>query len=151
MTCTRATSAAVRPAFIWFNAPIISASLCSPFDTTDRMNMLGEKLGPLLLQFPRFSKYEMQADEFSRRLRFFLNRLRDLPTFRFVVEIRNRTWRDKRFTDLLREYNVQHLFVGDDLWKCGRPHFHTYVVMRIMCQHDQKGCVSELFSTSWAT
>jgi uncharacterized protein YecE (DUF72 family) len=64
------------------------------------MNLLQEKLGPLLLQFPRFSKYEMQADEFSRRLRFFLNSCKgfaDLP-------IRGRL--DKRFTDLLREYNV---------------------------------------------
>src|SRR2546421_6704557 len=48
----------------------------------------------------------MQSDEFSRRLRFFLNRVKDLPTCRFVVEIRNRTWLDKRFTDVLREYNV---------------------------------------------
>ena len=46
----------------------------------DRMDLLDEKLGPLLLQFPWFSKYEMQPDEFSRRLRFFLNRLKDLPT-----------------------------------------------------------------------
>jgi uncharacterized protein YecE (DUF72 family) len=67
----------------------------------DRMGLLHEKLGPLLLQFPRFSKYEMQADEFSRRLRFFLNRVKNLPSFRFVVEIRNRAWLDKRFTDLL--------------------------------------------------
>ena len=72
----------------------------------DRMGLLHEKLGPLLFQFPRFSKYEMQSDEFSRRLRFFLNRVKDLPTCRFVVEIRNRTWLDKRFTDLLKEYNV---------------------------------------------
>ncbi len=31
----------------------------------DRMNILDEKLGPLLLQFPWFNKYEIQADEFS--------------------------------------------------------------------------------------
>ncbi|MGB7844161.1 MAG: DUF72 domain-containing protein [Candidatus Acidiferrum sp.] len=72
----------------------------------DRMQLLDEKLGPMLLQFPRFSKSEMQAEEFSRHLRFFLNRVKDLPTCRFVVEIRNRTWLDERFTDLLREYNV---------------------------------------------
>jgi len=72
----------------------------------ERIGLLHEKLGPLLLQFPRFSKYEMQAEEFSRRLRFFLSRAKNLPTCRFVVEIRNRPWLDKRFTDLLREYNV---------------------------------------------
>jgi len=58
----------------------------------ERMALLREKLGPLLFQFPRFSKYEMQADEFSRRLRFFLNQVKNLPTCRFVVEIRNRPW-----------------------------------------------------------
>ena len=70
------------------------------------MGPLGEKLGPLLLQFRWFNKYEIQADEFIRRLRFFLQRLKDLPTVRFVVEIRNKAWLDKRLTDLLREYNV---------------------------------------------
>ena len=33
----------------------------------DRMEILDEKLGPLLLQFPWFNKYEIQADEFFRR------------------------------------------------------------------------------------
>ncbi len=70
----------------------------------DRMDILDEKLGPLLLQFPWFNKYEMQADEFFRRLRFFLQRVKDLPAVRFAVEIRNRAWLDKRLTDLLREY-----------------------------------------------
>jgi uncharacterized protein YecE (DUF72 family) len=72
----------------------------------DRLNLLHEKLGPLLLQFPWFNKYEMQADEFLRRLRFFLQRVKDLPTVRFAVEIRNKAWLDKRLTDFLREYNV---------------------------------------------
>ena len=71
-----------------------------------RMHLLGEKLGPLLLQFPRFNRYEIQADEFSRRLHLFLKHVKHLPTVRLVVEIRNRAWLDKRITDLLREYNV---------------------------------------------
>ncbi len=71
-----------------------------------RMHLLGEKLGPLLLQFPRFNKYEIQADEFFRRLHLFLKHVKHLPTVRLVVEIRNRAWLDKRITDLLREYNV---------------------------------------------
>lgn len=72
----------------------------------DRMGILNEKLGPLLLQFPRFSKDEIQAKEFTSRLRFFLNRVKDLHPVRLVVEIRNKAWLDKRFTDLLREYNA---------------------------------------------
>jgi hypothetical protein len=59
-----------------------------------------------VLQFRWFNKYEIQADEFFLRLRFFLQRLKDLPTIRFVVEIRNKALLDKRLTDLLREYNV---------------------------------------------
>jgi uncharacterized protein YecE (DUF72 family) len=70
------------------------------------MDLLKEKLGPLLLQFPWFNKHEIQADQFFRRLRFFLQRVKDLPTVRFVVEVRNRAWLDKRLTDLRREYNV---------------------------------------------
>lgn len=38
----------------------------------DRMGLPGEKLGPLVLQFRWFNKYEIQADEFFPRLRFFL-------------------------------------------------------------------------------
>ncbi len=72
----------------------------------ERIGLLGEKLGPMLFQFPKFSKYQIQVDEFSRRLRFFLDRVKDMPTCRFVVEIRNKTWLDQRFTDLLREYSV---------------------------------------------
>jgi uncharacterized protein YecE (DUF72 family) len=71
-----------------------------------RIHLLGEKLGPLLLQFPRFNRYEIQADEFFRRLHLFLKHVKHLPTVRLVVEIRNRAWLDKRITDLLREYNV---------------------------------------------
>jgi uncharacterized protein YecE (DUF72 family) len=70
------------------------------------MGVLGEKLGPLVLQFRWFNKYEIEVDEFFRRLRLFLQRLKDLPTIRLVVEIRNKAWLDKRLTDLLREYNV---------------------------------------------
>jgi uncharacterized protein YecE (DUF72 family) len=72
----------------------------------DRMGLLGEKLGPLVLQFRWFNKYEIQADEFFRLLQLFLKRIKDLPTVRFAVEIRNKGWLDKRFTDLLREHNV---------------------------------------------
>jgi uncharacterized protein YecE (DUF72 family) len=72
----------------------------------DRMRLLGEKLGPLLLQFPWFNKYQIQADEFLGRLHPFLKQVKDLPTMRLVVEIRNKAWLEKRFTELLREYNV---------------------------------------------
>jgi uncharacterized protein YecE (DUF72 family) len=72
----------------------------------DRMHLLHEKLGPLVLQFPWFNKYEIQAVEFFHRLRLLLQRIKSLPTVRFVIEIRNKTWLDNRLTSLLREHNV---------------------------------------------
>jgi uncharacterized protein YecE (DUF72 family) len=72
----------------------------------DTMQILGDKLGPLLLQFPKFNKYVMDENEFLRRLRFFLARVKDLPTVRFVVEIRNKAWLTERLLDVLRENRV---------------------------------------------
>jgi uncharacterized protein YecE (DUF72 family) len=71
-----------------------------------RMNLLGDKLGPLVLQLPYFSRAQFKdVNEFLPRLRFFLKKLHDLP-LKFVVEIRNRRWLDHRFADVLREYGV---------------------------------------------
>jgi len=54
-------------------------------DFIDRMNLLGEKLGPLVFQFPFFSKSEFKsASEFLPRLRFFLKRIHGMP-IKFVV------------------------------------------------------------------
>jgi uncharacterized protein YecE (DUF72 family) len=81
---------------------------CEPeFDEfIDRMNLLGEKLGPLVLQLPFFSKSEFKSvNEFLPRLRLFLKRIHDMPV-KFVVEIRNKTWLDQRFADVLREAKI---------------------------------------------
>lgn len=73
----------------------------------ERMRLLGDKLGPMLLQFPKFDKWTFKSSvEFLARLRFFLKGLPNLKAGRFVVEIRNQNWLDARFADLLREYNV---------------------------------------------
>jgi uncharacterized protein YecE (DUF72 family) len=72
----------------------------------DRMKLLGEKLGPLVLQFPFFSKSQFKtASDFLPRLRVFLNKIHETP-LKFVVEIRNKTWLDERFARVLREYQV---------------------------------------------
>ncbi len=64
-----------------------------------RAELLGEKLGPMLLQFPpTFAAVHMPdlADYFSK-----------LPKqHRYVVEVRNKSWLTKEFTSLLREYGV---------------------------------------------
>jgi len=83
---------------------------CEPeFDEfIGRMDLLHEKLGPLLFQFPHFDKFAFKsANEFLPRLRVFLRRSREMfAAAKFVVEIRNKSWLDAQFADLLREYNV---------------------------------------------
>lgn len=55
------------------------------------MGGLGDRLGPLLLQFPYFRKGELGLDDFLSRLDPFLARLpADGP--RFALEIRNKAW-----------------------------------------------------------
>jgi uncharacterized protein YecE (DUF72 family) len=82
---------------------------CEPeFDEfIERMHLLGDKLGPMLLQFPKFDKWVLKSpDEFRARLQSFFKRAADLNAGRFAVEVRNKDWLDARLTDLLREHNV---------------------------------------------
>ena len=78
------------------------------------MSILGEKLGPLLLQFPYFAKgndpeeYETGGD-FINRLRRFAGRLP--KEFHWVVEIRNAKWLCASLLDLLREHGISLAFI----------------------------------------
>ncbi len=65
------------------------------------MDNLGEKLGPLLFQFPYFNKKAFASvDPFLERLAPFLKKL---PRgYRFAVEIRNKNWLVPQFLDALR-------------------------------------------------
>jgi uncharacterized protein YecE (DUF72 family) len=69
------------------------------------MDILGPKLGPLVFQFPLFDRWKFsKQDSFLAVLTPFLKKL---PTdHKFVIEIRNKTWLDRRFADVLREHNV---------------------------------------------
>lgn len=78
------------------------------------MEVLGEKLGPLLLQFGHFNPNVFKTGrEFVARLAPFLKKLP--KEHRFAVEIRNKGWLDEGFTDLLRENNVA-LALIDQSW-----------------------------------
>jgi len=82
---------------------------CEPeFDEfIDRIHLLGDKLGPMLLQFPKFDKWTLKSpDGFRARLQSFFKRAADLKAGRFAVEVRNKDWLDARLTDLLREHDV---------------------------------------------
>jgi uncharacterized protein YecE (DUF72 family) len=79
----------------------------SEFDEfIDTMRVLKEKLGPMVLQFPKFDKWVLKSsDEFLTRLDSFLKRVSD-PALRFAVEIRNKDWLNTRLTEALRAHNV---------------------------------------------
>jgi len=72
----------------------------------ETIQVLKEKLGPLVLQFPKFDKWVLRSsDEFLARLDSFLKRVSD-PALRFAVEIRNKDWLKPRLTDSRREHNA---------------------------------------------
>jgi uncharacterized protein YecE (DUF72 family) len=78
------------------------------------MDLLKEKLGPLLFQFPYFKRTKFKSGgEFVARLKAFLKTLPE--GYRFAVEIRNRQWLDAKFADTLRERGVA-LALVDHPW-----------------------------------
>src|SRR6266853_6583597 len=78
------------------------------------MDLLGDKLGPLLLQFSYFNKKAfVGVNDFLARLRPFLKKL---PKGRkFAVEIRNKNWLVPQFVEALRERGVA-LALIDQSW-----------------------------------
>jgi len=75
------------------------------------MELLGDRLGPLLLQFPYFNKNTFASrDQFEKLLRPFL---KTLPQgFQFALEIRNKNWISWDFLELLREHSVAYALVA---------------------------------------
>jgi uncharacterized protein YecE (DUF72 family) len=71
-----------------------------------RMELLGEKLGPILFQFPYFSgKHFRKVNEFVRRLELFLKKTQGIG-WKVAIEIRNDDLLDDTLTDMLREHHV---------------------------------------------
>ena len=71
----------------------------------ERIARLGKKRGPLVLQFPWFSRRAPLAfHDFTDRLDAYLGAL---PSgFRYAVEVRNRAWVDQPLLDLLRSHRT---------------------------------------------
>lgn len=88
------------------------------------MDNLGEKLGPLLLQFPYFQKDVFAgANEFVTRLCSFL---RTLPKdHKFAVEIRNKHWLVPPLLDALREHRVALTLIDHSYMPRPRQWFET--------------------------
>jgi uncharacterized protein YecE (DUF72 family) len=69
------------------------------------MDILGPKLGPMVFQFPSFDRWKFpRQDSFLAVLVPFLKKLP--ADHNFVIEIRNKTWLDGKFADVLRTHNV---------------------------------------------
>ena len=69
------------------------------------MTILKEKLGPMVLQFPHFSRgdFRTQGDFMDRLIPF----LKKLPQeYNFAVEIRNKEWLDAQLAAMLRDFRV---------------------------------------------
>jgi uncharacterized protein YecE (DUF72 family) len=75
------------------------------------IELLGDRLGPLLLQFPYFNKNAFTSREpFEKLLVAFL---KTLPKdFQFALEIRNKNWISWDFLELLREHSVAFALVA---------------------------------------
>ncbi len=78
------------------------------------MSLLGEKLGPLILQFPYVAKgkdpqeYETGAD-FLRRLKSFIPLLS--KEIKWGIEIRNSKWVQPALLDVLRSRDISLVFI----------------------------------------
>ncbi len=69
------------------------------------MDILGPKLGPIIFQFPSFDHWKFPKQEsFLAVLAPFLKKLP--ADHKFVIEIRNKTWLDAKFVDVLREHKI---------------------------------------------
>jgi uncharacterized protein YecE (DUF72 family) len=90
---------------------------CEKFVQT--VSFLGEKLGPIVFQFPFFNESVFNSPvQFLSRLKPFLKRLERLGKRKYAVEIRNKHWLKPRFLNLLREHNVA-LVLQDRSWMPG--------------------------------
>ena len=71
----------------------------------EAMSLLGDKLGPLVIQFPYFNRRAFtDRGPFLERLASYLE---GLPKgFRFAVELRNKNWVDDELLELLRAQGV---------------------------------------------
>ena len=79
------------------------------------VSVLGEKLGPMVFQFPFFNDAVFSSPvQFVTRLQVFFKKL-PRTGHRFAVEIRNKYWLKPRLLDLLRENNVA-LVLQDQSW-----------------------------------
>jgi uncharacterized protein YecE (DUF72 family) len=80
----------------------------------ETMDLLGDKLGPFLFQFPYFNRKAFKTDDdFLARLSLFLKALS--KGYKFALEIRNKNWMNEKLADLVRKHKVAMVLI-DQLW-----------------------------------
>jgi uncharacterized protein YecE (DUF72 family) len=116
------------------------------------VDVLHEKLGPMLFQFPFFGKDVFDNDaQFVARLKAFFMKLPKLGGYQFAVEIRNKFWLKPRLLDLLRENNValalqaHHYMPGLEIFEKFDPITADFTYVRLL--GDRKGI--EALTTTW--
>ncbi len=78
------------------------------------MDLLEDKLGPLLFQFPYFNRKRFPSPKpFFDRLRKFLGKLPQ--GYRFAVEVRNKAWVEEELLSILRDHGVAFTLI-DHPW-----------------------------------
>jgi len=109
----------------------------------DRISLLGDKLGAVVVQFPP----SFTQGRFEDRLRAFLPLLpRDR---RFAVEFRGRSWKDERVFELLREFDVAWVI---NHWQDLPPVIETtasFAYFRFVGFHDQFTYLGQLQRDRW--
>jgi uncharacterized protein YecE (DUF72 family) len=123
------------------------------FETfVDTADILQEKLGPMLLQFPFFGKDVFDSDaQFVARLKAFFMKLPKIGPYRFAVEIRNKFWLKPRLLDLLRANNValalqaHNYMPGPEIFEKFDPITADFAYIRLL--GDRKGI--EKLTTTW--
>lgn len=118
----------------------------------DIIGRLGNRLGPLLIQFPYFSKAAFKdSTEFFDRLDRFLS---DLPKdFRYAVEIRNRSWVNKEYVALLKRHDVSMTLVdqawmphGDEIESQFDPVTTDFVYIRLLGDRKEIEAITKNWS-----
>lgn len=117
----------------------------------DVIGKLGQRLGPLVLQFPYFSREDFpSAEPFMERLDRFLV---DLPKeYKYGVEIRNKRWLTADFAELLRRRGAALVLVdymsmplADEIEKLFDPVTADFSYVRLI--GDRKKM--EAITTKW--
>ncbi|MCC6797269.1 MAG: DUF72 domain-containing protein [Candidatus Hydrogenedentes bacterium] len=71
------------------------------------MEKLGPRLGPVVFQFPYYSKkYNVREDDFLARLKPFVKALPKDDGHQFVIEVRNKAWLRAPLCELLTEHGI---------------------------------------------